>query len=355
MKIISPGHYQSGSVNLLIALVLSMSVTLVTLAVARTQMTEQRIAANSHWHTRLSLEAQSSWNFAAEVVSNRFDTLSWMPNEVGVSAEVKPPWQTDDSDIVTIARLQRVNDQSHWIDLEAIAMRNDGSKQQAVYRQSLRLLNVLTPFAKSPPPLILNGCQLSSTTGIEIYPKNSDTAVAGPAYWRSGKQACTESVAVDIHAGQVLDDPASEPLWSTIFSISPDAYTVLSKDEQALPEQERRYWLVTPTGSGQLQWDKSLGSLEKPVTLVFPPETGCPQFSAGVQIVGVVYIATDCNEPVTSMRLEIVGTLVVNGNLDAGDANINLSHIQAVDDTFQVLDYPVLRAVKVPGSWMDFD
>jgi Tfp pilus assembly protein PilX len=47
---------QAGAANMLIALVLSMSVTLVTLAVAKTLLTEQSISTNTHWHARLALE-----------------------------------------------------------------------------------------------------------------------------------------------------------------------------------------------------------------------------------------------------------------------------------------------------------
>ena len=69
---------RQAAANILIALVLSMAVTLVTLAVAKTQLTEQRISTNNHWHTRLSLESQSRWSNAIANLTENFETINWV-------------------------------------------------------------------------------------------------------------------------------------------------------------------------------------------------------------------------------------------------------------------------------------
>ena len=69
---------------------------------------------------------------------------------------------------------------------------------------------------------------------------------------------------------------------------------------------------------------------------------------------GFVFIDAPCPDPITASRVEIYGTLAVNGALHAGTGAMQLQHIQHADPRMTRLDLPFLRAVPVPGSWRDF-
>lgn len=75
----SPRHSQRGAATLLVALVLMMALTIVTLSVARTQLVEQRIANNHHWHTRLFLLADSGLAKARSCSSSHLIAWTGVP------------------------------------------------------------------------------------------------------------------------------------------------------------------------------------------------------------------------------------------------------------------------------------
>jgi hypothetical protein len=153
-----------------------------------------------------------------------------------------------------------------------------------------------------------------------------------------------------VHAGSVVDRRELEDLWQVMFSVDRETFARLATAEHGLPPEQRRYWLAESSGP----WQRSLGSEQQPVVLVFPPTTGCAGFAPGVRVVGVVFIDAACNTPLAASSLDIIGSLVVNGGLDAGSANLRLRHIQVADATQRRLALPVLRAVRIPGSWRDF-
>ncbi|MEA2080621.1 MAG: hypothetical protein U9P00_12325, partial [Pseudomonadota bacterium] len=97
-----------------------------------------------------------------------------------------------------------------------------------------------------------------------------------------------------------------------------------------------------------------LGTADRPVALVFSAETGCPEFSDGVRLYGVVFIDTDCPEPIAGYSFEVFGSLIINGKLNVWNTKLQLNHIQLADAQQTRLHFPVLRSVPVPGSWKDF-
>ncbi len=112
--------------------------------------------------------------------------------------------------------------------------------------------------------------------------------------------------------------------------------------------------MVTLSAIVSGRWTQSMGSPTRPVVVYFPPEIECPEFSPGVRIYGIVFIDKSCKDPIANVRFEIFGSLVVNGNFNASGADLHFNHIQVADDRLTLLNFPVLRSVKVPGSWRDF-
>jgi len=345
---------QAGAANLLITLVLSMSITLVTLAVAQTQLTEQRMSNNSHWHTRLSLEAQSQWSNAIANLTENFDTLNWVSAPDNEGSMYQQSFTTPDNSMRSSITLSRPDKTSRFIGLKATSTRNDKSGLSASFSQKVRILTVLTPTAESPPALVINGCITQASNSTVIRPINSDTDTAGESVRLTGTQPCPPFPAIDLHQGSINTQRLRRPLWSTVLTVSIEEFSTMAETEQQLPDAERRYSIVRTADLVNGRWTQSMGSPTRPVVVYFPPEVECPEFSPGVRIYGIVFIDSSCPDPIAGVRFEIFGSLVINGDLNASGAELNFNHIQVADDRLTLLNFPVLRSVKVPGSWRDF-
>lgn len=343
---------QQGAAHLVMALAISMSITLVTLAVARTQLDEQKLSANSRWHTRLALAAQSAWHQRTATLVRDFETLDWDESGTGLVLDIDEPDETLQPG--TVVRLSRRTPDDRLIDIQATAYRNDSGGQQASYSQTVRLISALTPAAESPPPLMLNGCLLPTLRPPDIRPRFSDTEQAEDAVWIFESKPCGATATPDTHEGAIRNRPLIEPLWSVIFSIDREEFSAMSTAEQSQPQEQRRYLTATPDQLSDGQWVFSLGTIDRPVIVYFPAETGCPQFADGVTIVGVVFIDSDCRGTIADGLLQISGTLAVNGDLNTGTADVRLNHTQVIDENKYFLDFSPLYSVRVPGSWRDF-
>ena len=345
---------QAGVANLLIALVLSMSITLVTLAVAKTQLTEQRMSNNTYWHTRLSLEAQSRWSNAIINLTENFDTLNWVsaPDKEGLM--YLQSFTSPDNSMSSSITVSRPGKTGKFVNLEATSTRNDKSGLSASFSQAVRMLTLLTPTAESPPALIINGCITQASNSTSIRPINSDTDTAGESVRLTGTQPCPPFPAIDLHQGSITTQRLRRPLWSTVFTVSIEEFSTMAETEQQLPYTKRRYSIVRSADFVNGRWSRSMGNPTHPVVVYFPPEVECPEFSPGVRIYGIVFIDSNCRDPIASVRFEIFGSLVINGDLNASGAELNFNHIQVADDRLTLLNFPVLRSVKVPGSWRDF-
>ena len=354
MKQVCPDRQQNGAASLLIALVLMMVTTLVTLAVARTQIVETRMMTSENWHKRLRLIAQAEWEKATTALVEDPVALSWVTDEAGGMVASRIIGDTGIEAIETTATYRKADSVSHLIDLQVVAGRKDGAGPGGRVRQALLLLTVLSPRAEAAPPLVINGCINAAAANVAIRPWHSDAADAGDALWHVDRVRCPSPDPVDLHGGRRVEIPLKNTLWEMLFSVSPEDFEYLARSDLTLPVDQRRYWQAGPADLATGWWTRSLGNPDKPVVLVFPRETGCPRFAGGVRIVGFVYIDATCPDPLTETALEITGTLVINGDANPGSGRIHLNHIQTVDDRQTRLSLPVLRSVKIPGTWKDY-
>ena len=344
---------QRGMASLLTALVLMLSMTLVTLSAARTHTTETRMAGNEHRHYRLHLAAESAWESASQQLTDEDGQPSWTPERETGALVSRPTLPAADKAVDVHVLFRKAGRDSPVVDIQAIAMLPGSGGQMVTVSQAVRLLGVLSPLAESAPPLVLNGC-LSSAAVVEIRPINGDSTNAGDALWQFGARGCPPNAKLDSHAGHAVDRTPAEDLWQSLFSVSREDYAGLAANELALPAAQRRYWLAEADNGRARLWRLSVGSPQRPVVVVFPAAAGCPRFASGVRIVGMVYIDAACRQPPANASLTVTGTLAVNGALDTGHALVRLNHIQVADPGQTRLAFPVLRIVKLPGSWRDF-
>ncbi|MCO6413921.1 MAG: hypothetical protein J5I92_14365, partial [Thiogranum sp.] len=344
---------QQGAATLLVALVLMIAITVVTLSVARTQLVQQKIANNESWHLRLSLQAEAAMALAMDRLSEPFDTLIWEPDAQGdhLVTHWVPPG--DNREVRTEVLFSRPRDAGEFISVQATAVRDDHSGLQAQVSQLVRPLSVLTPLAETVPPLVVNGCISATNSGFDIRPLNADRDEAGDAVWTKQDAGCALPPGTDTYGGRVLEKGFDDDLWPAIFSVDRESLAALV-ETQAAAGSEPIYRSVEPADLSGGRWMASLGSPTQHIVLHFPPAVGCPEFASGVRIYGIVFIDGECADPVASGVLEIYGSLIVNGSLNGGDGNLRLSHIHVADSQQSRLSYPVLRTVPVPGSWRDF-
>ncbi len=346
-------EHQQGAATLLVTLMLTMSITIVTLAVARTQLVEQRISSNENWNTRLSLQAESGLARGIVYLNSAFGDLSWSAGDDNTETS-RITMATDQLDIGIELVFSRAGNFNRMISVQATARRTDGSNILVRAIQYVRLLSVLTPLAESAPPLVINGCPTGLPQALDIRPQDADTDQAGDSLWSDTSTACSLPGSVDIHDGSLETINMARGLWPLVFSVSMGEFVLLAEQDQSLPEQNRRYWVAQASGPGANIWNRNLGSADNPVVLYFPAATGCPVFSPGTTIYGIVYIDNNCPDPVAGYSVSIIGSLMVNGNLNITDSSIQLNNIQVADKQQTRLDFPVLRSVQVPGSWRDF-
>ncbi|GMQ83507.1 MAG: hypothetical protein BMS9Abin06_0242 [Gammaproteobacteria bacterium] len=347
------GH-QRGAATLLITLMLTMSITIVTLAVARTQLAEQRISSNENWSTRLSLEAESGLARGIVYLNSAVGNLSWSDGVDSNTETSRIMLEMDQPDTNTELVFSRTVNFDRMISVQATAGRTDGSNILARISQYVRLFSVLTPLAESLPPLVVNGCPTGLPQTIDIRPQDTDTEQAGNSVWSDTSTTCALPGSVDIHNGSLKTMDMATGLWPLVFSVSTEEFMLLAEQDTSLPDRDRRYWVAQDSGPGQNIWNRNLGSASKPVVLYFPAGTGCPVFSPGTTIYGIVFIDSGCPDPIAGYNVSIIGSLVVNGDLSIADSNMQLDNIQVVDKRQTRLDFPILRSVRVPGTWKDF-
>ncbi len=350
MPIYRRPNRQHGAATLLIALVLMMAITVLTLSVARTGMTQGTVDINQQWHDQLFLTAES----AIEGVIPRIPGLpesEWKP----VPNTEEEVWQQNENNsrIETGLRITRTSLPRRFLTVQASTRRSDGSGPDVQMTRQFRRLSILSPLAEQAPPLIIQGCPTTYFPDSEIYPLNADNDGAEDAIWLTAG-AC-RNLDIDTHQGVTRLKTLPDEIWNTLFTLDREAYTGLATRERNLPAGQRRYWIATPADlDNQGRWSRSIGSASQHRLLYFPPGIGCPGFAAGVRIYGVVFIDAPCRNPLVQASLDIYGTLVVNGNLNIGPGNLRLANIQLEDNRQTALWFPTLRYVRVPGTWRDF-
>jgi Tfp pilus assembly protein PilX len=350
-----PGpQVQQGAATLLIALVLMMSITIVTLAVARTLVVEQRMANNDHWNTRLFLQAEAGLAKGLAYLTRSMPAMSWKLATDTNTLVDKMTLASADPGVQTEVVFSHQTDSDQYISVRATSRRNDGSNIQVRIAQTVRPLSVLTPLAESAPPLILNGCPLSVPINFDIRPLNADSDQAGDSLWLDVDRPCSTLKRIDTHGGPIKQINMGNDVWPLVFSVSRETFVSLATEQRGLADGDRQYWLAEEADLNSGRWNRSLGSAHRPVVLYFSAAMECPEFSAGVRLYGVVFIDTDCPEPIAGYGFAVFGSLIVNGKLNVWNTKLQLNHIQLADRRQTRLHFPLLRSVRVPGSWKDF-
>ena len=277
---------QRGAATLLMALVLMMALTVITMSVAKTRVNAEQINANQQWQTRLFVAAESKQE---EILSNIVSLTGWTQDPVSGQQHYQESGRGSDSQIETVLTLRRSPPPQRFIDMQVTARRDDGSTLAVQISQHVRQLTILSPIAETAPPLILGGCPASFPTELHIYPRNADSDQASDAIWLTKAASCPGLTNTDLHSGAITTRSTSYELRDMLFTLDRDAYAELANRERNLPASQRQYWLVQPSDLNSGRWSLSVGTVNQHVLLYFPEDAGCPTFADGVQIHGFVF------------------------------------------------------------------
>lgn len=108
--------------------------------------------------------------------------------------------------------------------------------------------------------------------------------------------------------------------------------------------------------------NKTIGSCEKPVVIIIRKSAGCPGFSGGVNIYGIIYYEDDGKGDKQEAckvngwgNAKIFGSVIWENSIEKPNANTEFHEISykkgSLNDVFNI---GVDDAVRLPGTWKDF-
>ena len=354
----TPPAYQRGAVTILISLVLIMVCVLLVISVAQTTTLEARMARNSLLSSQARQAAMAGFNYGnAWLKTHRADWLTPIDGtEIATPDENPPAIVASDGDSFAInVTFERRAEWAGYLRVEATAVPGNAAEVEAVVSQFVRPSSVLTWAGETAPPLVVDGCADLSAAS-DVYPLGADSDVTGVALASSTAITCLNLGGVNTHGGTLQNDIfATGELWNYLLSVSRDEFQTLAAAQIDLDPALRDYWWATAADLDASEWRLSLGSLERPIVLVIPSELGCPRFSGGAQIVGLVLIEADCTGAPAWGDVQFYGSLAISGDFASLGPGSRVTHISEFPGGGPArIEPPVLDIIQLAGSWKDF-
>jgi len=354
----TPPVYQRGAVTILISLVLIMVCVLLVISVAQTTTLEARMARNSLLSNQARQAALAGFNYGnAWLKTHRADWLTVIDGtEIATPDENPPAIVASDGDSFAInVTFERRTEWAGYLHVKSSAVPGNAPEVEAIVSQFLRPSSVLTWVGETAPPLVVDGCaDLSGAS--DLYPMHADSDTVGVAITSSVGVGCLSLGSANTHGGLVLGAafPVGE-LWKYLLSVSREEFQTLAAAQTAHEPGQRDYWWATSADLNSGEWQLSLGSLERPIVLVIPSELGCPRFSGGAQLVGLVLIEADCTGAASWGDVRLYGSLGVSGNFASLGAGSRIFHISEFPGGGPArIEPPLLDIIQLAGSWKDF-
>ena len=362
MKVVHEIKHQSGAATLVTAMALMMATSSMVLATVHAQLLNSRANGNVRDSVKDYLLAEAGLDYAIEYLSNQLYKINWINN--GSSQETdRPPmpatWLNKlDTQYRTLQlTLSRSLQNSEFIEITSRASNSINSQYALAIKQTVRPLSILSPAGEQAPPLVLDGCVLSTPGNPDLYPDKQSSVQQVSAIWSSMNQPCHHLKNIDLHNG-VLNSQRfkSGNLWDLLFSVSRAEFTLMVATEvnQRLNKQQRHYWQVNISDLQNGRWTQSLGTAQQPVVLVFPANLGCPAITAGTIIYGIVFYESDCTASNQPLQGDIYGTMAINGSLGVYSEHLKLAHISQASHPEIALKFPILKIPRLLGTWRDF-
>jgi hypothetical protein len=349
---------QRGAVTVLIGLTLVMICVMLVIGVAQTTTLETRMSRNSLLANQARQAALAGFNYgAAWLKTHHADWLSVPDGSEVATPTTNPPMiVSGDGDSFAInVTFERRAEWAGYLRVESSAVPGNAPEVEAIVSQFLRPSSALTWAGETAPPLVVDGCaDLSGAS--DLYPLNADSDAVGAAISSSSAVTCLTLGTVNTHGGSLSGDvfPAGG-LWSHLLSVSRDEFQTLAATQSDAEPSQRDYWWATAADLNNGEWQLSLGSPQRPIVLIIPAELGCPRFSGGAQLVGLVLIEADCTGAAGWGDVRLYGSLGVSGDFASLGPGSRLFHIGEFPGGGAArIEPPPLDIILLAGSWKDF-
>lgn len=341
---VTPGT-QRGLATLMIGLTLLMGSSVLTLAMVRGNLMEQRIANNELRAKEAQQAAQSGLDYALAWLSH----APWTPGQ----APPQPPPILGSGDhvyridlaISTAGDCLRVHAEASAASDESIrAMATECIEQRRLLKQEV------------DAPLVIRGCPLEILGELSVFSRSCQHDPEGEpdpqcqpvAMLTDDPNGCPDRARLTLIEPMVaIRDfgDAGGTAWDQVFAIGKSELKALAEDPDS-----NVHWISSPT-----PWRHDLGSPAQPGILVFDATAGCPVFADQPTLYGIVYSesSADCLD-LDWDGTRLFGTLILESSLRRLSGQVILHHwsLSAADPASRDRVY---SARRVPGSWRDWD
>ena len=397
-----------GAITLLMVTLLVLLASMVGLFTARSILSERLGANNGVWAAQAQQIAEAALETALAEIEQNFSAVPntfWSTHDpqqclsayTGIEWQCRSlildtGWDTQGHtlqvrvmrDVVRAPHVALVHAQAKHAGNHSL-----GQVQQSVYLPTagpIGAANQATPLLTQgcvneaiagstrfcPPGANQTGCSgtgLSIGTAIQtLYAPDLD---GNGVITTSEQQACLKVDASSLQGGALVTPSTATPVpnpatcdsavWFSLFGQTTPAQIQAISEAQALKglsslTQPARtvYWTDSPA-----EWSQSVGTISAPVVLVFSAvacASRCPRISPSAQIVGTVFLDTQCQDS----RAALWHSGLVSGQvaLSSGLPNLQAgSQFMWFDNHRQAFDWPwpvninATRVQRVSGSW----
>jgi hypothetical protein len=352
-----PRHRQSGVATLAIALLLLVATTIMSFALARSSLQEQRILQNELRATEALQHAEAL--LERGMLDLHFRGIPGDGWEAGSAGEetlapdgggLALPDAFSGEGYQYALELRRAVLEPEFIELTAAARSDSGIEARVG-----QYVRVRRGLSRELPPMLLDGCLGVGGGGIQFFPSPHDSVSL--ATTRSNSSGtCIDASALDLQGGDIVDlHDGGGQLWETLFEISKAEHRQRSDQERlALDTAERAYYWVDDSAT---EWPAHFGSAEHPVWVVFSASADCPALPDGLIIHGIVYYETGLSGRCDASGWGLVtlyGSLLVEGDLDSLAGGGRYHHYEHAHPGGLAARLRPLRVARIPGTWRDF-
>jgi hypothetical protein len=397
-----------GAVTLLTVTLLVMLASMVGLFTARSLLTERLGANNGVWAAQAQQTAEAALETALTQIEQSFSTAPnafWSTHDPQqcLSAYSGVEWQCrnllldtswDTQGHTLLVRVMRDVVHAPHVALVHAQAKHASNHSSGLVQQSI-YLPTAGPIgtANKATPLLTQGCVTEAVAGSTRFcaPDANPPGCSGsgqsigtaiqslyvPDLDGNGlistpeQQACLKVNASSLQGGALATPanalPAPNPaacdtaVWTSLFGATTPAQMQAISQAQALKGLSSQtlpartvYWTDSPA-----EWSQSVGTASAPVVLVFSATacaSQCPRISPGTQIVGTVFLDTQCQDSRAAWwhSGSVSGQVAVPSglpNLQSGSQFVWLAnHRQAFDWPWPV-NIDATRVQRVRGSW----
>lgn len=336
---------QTGSATLVVALVLLIVTSMITLYAGRNVVMEQRISANDYRAKQLAQAADAGVEYGIAWLISNPNGVIWngVADASGMEYSTNTIGTSLSAGYTIVVTLKRPLGNLARMQVYAKATETGGTVS-AEGRTEILMSKLLAGYPDAA--LVLNGC-LSNVNGNPDA-DNADV-VGGTAVVSSKDASCIDTGHLNLHGDTVADNDFAGTAWDRTFSLSQTQVKAMANAEVAagVPFADRTvHWITSAS-----PWSTNIGNPSSS-----PPQsriivfTGCPKVNGGTILVGIVYFVGPCDSNGWGGG-KVYGSVIMEGDMSKLNANTSFTYSRDYIDSLYNSNTGV--QAKVPGGWID--